>query len=513
MGKLTHTDVGAELTKTEWEAEATHKIGGVADLNIVRTATYVVAAYNAPAHVKAQADYVCDGTADGTEINAAISALSTTGGRVVLTEGLFTLSGNGYLNINKSNVILHGQGAATIIKAENGYVGSDGSDRIMARIYGTVGTPISNVRVEGIYFDGNRANVTEPVQIVRLNYAGKVYFDNVSFHAPPYMGMVLETGVYDVFVARSRFSGNKNTGNNGAYVYTATSTPQAWFSDVSFDTHDDQAFYIGGGTVIVNRAYFKNVNIAFDVRSGALGQLTNSLIDGGANFSIILQGDRSTVRSVKIINTTNTTINGIIQVLGNENILDDLTIVAADDVTARTLVDFVSGSRNTLTNSRLYGSKLSSNAANLVGFGYSSAVGNTVENNILSHSFAAFHFFAGTAGANYARNNTVSDFNYYLLDPTNSPVSSLPYFKDSGNPGHVTENSGTATITDNTTSIAVNHGLAYTPVAGDIVVTPSTSLGVASKFWVDTYTSTQFTIHVNIDPDASVGFVWLARKN
>ena len=43
----------------------------------VRTATYIVAASDAPAHVKAQADYVCDGTADNVEIQAAIDALTS----------------------------------------------------------------------------------------------------------------------------------------------------------------------------------------------------------------------------------------------------------------------------------------------------------------------------------------------------------------------------------------------------------------------------------------------------
>lgn len=41
-----------------------------------RTATYVVAASNAPDHVKQQADYVCNGTNDEVEINAAIEAVA-----------------------------------------------------------------------------------------------------------------------------------------------------------------------------------------------------------------------------------------------------------------------------------------------------------------------------------------------------------------------------------------------------------------------------------------------------
>lgn len=55
-----------------------------------RTATYVVAASNAPAHVKAQADYVCDGVADNVEIQAAIDANPKT---LVITPGTYYNSG------------------------------------------------------------------------------------------------------------------------------------------------------------------------------------------------------------------------------------------------------------------------------------------------------------------------------------------------------------------------------------------------------------------------------------
>jgi parallel beta-helix repeat protein len=41
-----------------------------------RATTYVIAASDAPDHVKAQADYVCDGTADNVEVQASVNALS-----------------------------------------------------------------------------------------------------------------------------------------------------------------------------------------------------------------------------------------------------------------------------------------------------------------------------------------------------------------------------------------------------------------------------------------------------
>ena len=70
-------------------------------------------------------------------------------------------------------------------------------------------------------------------------------------------------------------------------------------------------------------------------------------------------------------------------------------------------------------------------------------------------------------------------------------------------------NNGTATIVSGTTNIAVNHGLSVTPSDGDCVVTPTNTIENATKFYVDSYTSTQFTIAVDLDPEATTAtFAW-----
>jgi hypothetical protein len=51
------------------------------------TATFIVAASDASTRVKNQADYVADGTDDDVEIQAAIDALPSGGGTVVLSGG------------------------------------------------------------------------------------------------------------------------------------------------------------------------------------------------------------------------------------------------------------------------------------------------------------------------------------------------------------------------------------------------------------------------------------------
>lgn len=80
------------------------------------------------------------------------------------------------------------------------------------------------------------------------------------------------------------------------------------------------------------------------------------------------------------------------------------------------------------------------------------------------------------------------------------------------NIGWVTENSGTATVANGTTSIAVNHGLSVTPGLANIALTPTNNLGSATKFWISGVTSTQFTVNVDVNPGATTAtFVWLAR--
>ncbi len=73
-----------------------------------------------------------------------------------------------------------------------------------------------------------------------------------------------------------------------------------------------------------------------------------------------------------------------------------------------------------------------------------------------------------------------------------------------GNLGHVTEKSGTATIPNNSTFVAVNHGLSVTPSAGDCMIVgngnPTNNVGV---LWIEGYTSSQFFANVQKDPGAN----------
>ncbi len=72
---------------------------------------------------------------------------------------------------------------------------------------------------------------------------------------------------------------------------------------------------------------------------------------------------------------------------------------------------------------------------------------------------------------------------------------------------------GTATVASGASTAVVTHGLGRTPLATEIIVNPIEDLQSAAYWWVDTITSTQFTINVNANPTgADVDFVWRADR-
>ena len=75
MGKITHADVGIELSAAEWVANTTHKDDQNNTLELSRSSTGVVAANNAASKSIAGADEVGDGTADNVEIQSVIDGL------------------------------------------------------------------------------------------------------------------------------------------------------------------------------------------------------------------------------------------------------------------------------------------------------------------------------------------------------------------------------------------------------------------------------------------------------
>lgn len=108
-------------------------------------------------------DYETDGTADDVQIQAAIDALPTAGGKVVLREGTYTIATT--VTIDTGHVTLEGMGGGTIIRPVAGGV----SGRVLF-INGATSAHLHN-----LYFDGGN-DTTSGVAYVMVDASGTTEF-------------------------------------------------------------------------------------------------------------------------------------------------------------------------------------------------------------------------------------------------------------------------------------------------------------------------------------------------
>ncbi len=124
--------------------------------NVVRTATYVVAASDAPAHVKAQADYVCDGTDDDVQIQAAIGTGDVD---ILLSKGTFYITTS--IDVGFVNTKLRGSGIGLTTIKPSGDV----------KAISNTATALSGlIELSGFTIDGqNQTGSEEGVRLNRIN--------------------------------------------------------------------------------------------------------------------------------------------------------------------------------------------------------------------------------------------------------------------------------------------------------------------------------------------------------
>jgi len=127
------------------------------------TATVTVAANNSSAGAKAIADYICDGTEDNVQIQAALDSLGSVGGKVHLASGTFNTAATVTL---PSNSVLCGMGKSTIIKT-NGF-----NDSIIEN--DDLDNGNDNIELRDLTIDGKLQNTdgATPYQIYFRNSRG-----------------------------------------------------------------------------------------------------------------------------------------------------------------------------------------------------------------------------------------------------------------------------------------------------------------------------------------------------
>lgn len=173
--------------------------------NISRGYTFVVAASDSDTYGKAVADYVCDGTADESEINTAITAASafTGGGTVKLLAGTYYLADKVSA---ANNVNIKGQGKYnTTLKKATTY----DADVILIQCRSVDYITISDLALDGLKADGSNSGTHNLIEVKDSDY---VTIDNCYIYDSYTIGLKILDGSTNCVVRNCDITGCTDDG-------------------------------------------------------------------------------------------------------------------------------------------------------------------------------------------------------------------------------------------------------------------------------------------------------------
>lgn len=421
-----------------------------------RAATFVVAASNASALMKSQADYVADGVNDNIEIQAAINALPAVGGKIVLSEGTFNVT-NAILM--KQAVILEGQGT--------GWFPFDGSQ----------GGTVLNKSYNG------------PVIIaINANAWGLEYL-TIFGNKALYLGDGIQVKGGDLSPVTNISSGQPRqwwllhvniVGTRGVGI-KAVDSGYHWLTNVDIRDTD------GHGIELIRTPDWFWTSISI----GGAGESAGAPSDGahiGRGSVGIITGSKFWQNYRGIYGETGLSIRSS---EFEKNRLHGWEIAGSDSQSVGNLYE-----RNNTSDDALGAAILISNRSRNV------IVGNQIldppQGTLYGKMRYGIREIGPAANDNVITGNRISGARTAAIsvNGANTIVRN--------NSGYVTESSGTATINSTAKSVAVGHGLDTTPVAGDCwfigAENPKNPVGT---LWIDTYTQTQMRLNVENSPGVS----------
>lgn len=410
------------ITNTDITADAIYAPTG-------RSATFIIAASDSSTLAKEQADYVCDGTDDQVQINAAIDELGDKGGKIQLTTGVFMISSP--IIIEKNGVWIDGMGnfwgnGGTIISLYSN------SNCDIIKI-GKTGDHIFFPTLSNIFIWGNSNNQASGNGIVVEN------------------GTVSDLCFTNIGISRIEEDGIRFVADDG-WLYSLINV---WVEYCG----GNGIYQTAGGAKSIDCTYMYNNESGIRSYSGDMNFI-NSAFSHNRFHGIHWTGGGK----LKINNC----------IISNNDYLDSGNYDG---------IHFATDSGN--SGSIIYGNTFIGDSKQRYGIRIAGGTNDNIiitNNQFSGHKYGPMSISSGVNTNGLIRNNV----------------------------GFVTENIGIATLVNGQTVIIVSHGLAVTPSAGDIMITPIEAWGNMTQFYIDTYTSTNFTIHADQDPGQDVDFAWKA---
>lgn len=421
-----------------------------------------------------------NGSADDTAaIQAALDAVPATGGVVYLPAGRYKVSST--LAITQDNTTLMGAGAGNRIGGTQVGTGSRieataGVTAVVVSVQRTANDrTVYGVKIQDIAIDGDTIGSNVDGLLFK-SVKGEIH--NVAINNCTGNGIRVQ-GYNGWPAERNKFIACDSGYNAAAGIYFDSDAADNTITNCVFLQNQDGLLTTQSGISVSSATFVSNTRYgAYLNNAGSRSRFVGCRFQQNANHGIILDSASTGFSDISItgcsFNTNGTATN---------NTYDHIILTG---LSSNAISRVVITGCNFLYNSGLSANK-SRYAINL-------SNGASQHTNVSSNSFGP-----STHWGTVAVNNNGSG--------TNKPIVMT-------NAGWITENSGTATVAaGGPTSIVVAHGLSVTPSAKDIVVSPTNSMGAATKFWVNTIGAVNFTINVDVSPGASTTatFAWQAK--
>lgn len=309
-------------------------------------------------------DYLCDGTDDQVEINAAIQALPSGGGEIVILDGTYNISAT--IDISIDNVTLNGNGSNTVLVRQwDSYFGGSATSTFPL-IYCNSKCEIINLSINGNnYFNMNNYGI-----YINLDKA-KCKIENC-FLINNYYGIYVEgataqssISTYYFYIINNYFE------NNQRDIHIVFSAVHGKILN-NFFNHNLLGFNIGYSSILLN----SGGNTSGVYNPDYIIISNNEFIEGGISSNC-----NYTIFSNNIFTETNgdaIQINGYYGstgYYGYNNIIIGNIIIAKDTQTILGGIRLQDSSQyNLVTNNQLVnGARISNNGTN-----------NIVDNNIIT---------------------------------------------------------------------------------------------------------------------------------
>ena len=239
-------------------------------------------------------DYLCDGTDDQVEINAAIQALPSTGGEIVILDGTYNITAT--IAMNKDNVKLSGNGTATILKRM-------WDSSVTAKSVIAVTATNGGCCIENLQINGNKETYTSS------NNCG-IYLSSSNNTVTKNTCNNNNNGIY-LFSSDNTVTGNTcNNNNYGIYMSGSNN------NTVTGNTcnNNNYGIYLSGNNSTVTGNTCNNNNRGIYLSGSNDNTVTGNTCNNN-NYGIYLSGNNSTVTG----NTCNNNTYHGIRMLGDNN--------------------------------------------------------------------------------------------------------------------------------------------------------------------------------------------------